>query len=185
MRFRIISVLILSIAFAAFLTLTIGFGRIVYVDYSYEDSFPTDPVFIAAAAVLTLLVAAGLWSSDTQQRALPLLALPLAFVLAFGVGYGNTALAFQEASSRYDILTTDCYYINVLAYRGTTGVYILTDGKTAFHPLEKLRSMHPSKAAAQPATASLLRSLHRISGQSKSSLEITTSAAEAGAQSLS
>lgn len=152
MRVRIICVLILSVAFAVFLTAVMTFGESFYVDYYYGGLGSTDPIFIAASAILGLVTAGGLWLADIQKRRLPLPILPLAIVLAMGVGYGSTALAFQYASSRYDILTDDCYYDNALAYRRASGVFISWGGKTAFHPLQKVRSMNPLPAAVPKST---------------------------------
>jgi hypothetical protein len=141
-RARIICVLILSIAFVAVMIVAMAFGRSFYIDDDYGGAFSPDLISIAVSVVLSLLAAAGLWLADVQQRNLPLLTLPLSVVIAFGIGYESTDLALRYASSRYAILTDDCYYANALAYRDTTGIFVLSGGRTAFHPLRKVRSMH-------------------------------------------
>ncbi|MBX5198948.1 hypothetical protein HJB82_27175 [Rhizobium sp. NZLR10] len=141
MRVRIICVLILSIAFARFMPVVMGFGRALYVDDDFGAPASPDLVFIAMSVIPGILAAAGLWLADVRQRRLPLLALPLGIIMSIGVGYGSTFFAFRYATARYDILTNDCYYTNALAFQGRTGVFISWGGRTAFHPLEKVRSM--------------------------------------------
>ncbi|EJC79861.1 hypothetical protein Rleg4DRAFT_1464 [Rhizobium leguminosarum bv. trifolii WSM2297] len=148
MRVRIICVLILSIAFAIFMPAVMNFGRALYVDDDFGKPASPDLVFIAASVILGLVAAAGLWLADSQQRRLPLLTLPLGIIVSIGVGYGSTAFAFRNATARYDILTDDCYYTNALAFRGRNGIFVSWGGRTAFHPLEKVRSMLPSTAGA-------------------------------------
>ncbi|MBA5802799.1 hypothetical protein [Rhizobium changzhiense] len=148
MRVRIICVLILSIAFAIFMPEMMNFGRALYVDDDFGTPASPDLLFIAASVVLGLLAAAGLWLADIQHRRLPLITLPLGIILSIGLGYGSTAFAFRYATARYDILTDDCYYTYALAFRGRNGIFVSWDGRTAFHPLERVRSMIPSTAGA-------------------------------------
>ncbi|WP_244471340.1 hypothetical protein [Rhizobium ecuadorense] len=74
--------------------------------------------------------------------------MPLGIIMSIGAGYGSTAFAFRYATARYDILTNDCYYTNALAFQGRTGIFVSWGGRTAFHPLEKVRSMIPTPAGA-------------------------------------
>ncbi|KPH06442.1 hypothetical protein CO657_32310 (plasmid) [Rhizobium acidisoli] len=148
MRVRIICVLILSIAFGLFMPVVMEFGRALYVDDDFGALASPDLVFLAFSVIPGILAAAGLWLADVRQRRLPLLALPLGILMSIGVGYGSTAFAFRNAMGRYDILTNDCYYTNALAFQGRTGIFISWGGRTAFHPLEKVRSMNPVPAGA-------------------------------------
>ncbi|RFB82350.1 hypothetical protein B5K08_32155 [Rhizobium leguminosarum bv. trifolii] len=141
MRVRIICVLILSIAFALVMPVVMEFGRALYVDDDFGAPASPDLVFLTVSVIPGILAAAGLWLADVRQRRLPLLALPLGIIMSIGVGYGSTVLAFHYATARYDILTNDCYYTNALAFQGRTGIFVSWGGRTAFHPLEKVRSM--------------------------------------------
>lgn len=141
---RVGSVLIVSIAFGFVLFVLIEFGRSIYVDtYFGGGVVSADLPYITTATILGLLSGGGAWLAELKKSKIPLVVIPLSIVIALTVGYGSTASAFNNASSRYTILTDDCFYDDAIAYHAGGGVFVLWGGKTAFHPLEDVRSIKP------------------------------------------
>jgi hypothetical protein len=88
-----------------------------------------------------MIAAAALWLADTLDYGRPLFTLPLVAVLSVGFGYGDAAYAVSQSTRRCVIVTSDCYYKGALAFPGRTGIFVVSDGQTAFHPKDKVHSM--------------------------------------------
>jgi hypothetical protein len=145
---RIGAVLVLAILLAAILVPAMNMAQAFSIDYHHGGVVLTDPRFIAVAIVISLAIAGGAWVADVRKTQVPLLILPLGVFVALAIGYQSTAFAFENASSRYAILTDDCYYPDAPVYHALGGIIVLWDGKTAFHPSEKVRSMRPVEGAS-------------------------------------
>ena len=148
---RIIAYILGWIASTAISTFALIEGRTYAIDSVtrvYGNS--ADWISLVISMALAALLTAGYAVADRRNMVLGLFSIhPAGFVIAAAVGYGMTQYSLSYGTSRHNVLTEDCFYVNAPVYELAGGSkLIMLNNYAVFLPSYEIVRSRPNMSGS-------------------------------------